>query len=215
MALGGPFTPTLIQASEYAVLPWVNGLGTTTQVAIHPPDAEFRDQTFLWRVSTSPVPNDGPWSKFAGYDRCFVLLEGAGVKLAHHPGKTHRTIREPHTPYWFSGDLSTHCDLIRGPIGDFNVFIDRKRARGEVKVIRPGRNRGDWIIPRSLSAPFNLFYCAKGAFEASWIGGGPIGRIDETNTLSLEGDPKQEQPVVVFSPLAEEAVMLGVRIFVL
>ena len=59
--------------------PWKNGGGSTTEIAISPPDAGFDD--FDWRISVATIAADGPFSAFAGIDRVITLLAGAGVLL--------------------------------------------------------------------------------------------------------------------------------------
>jgi len=39
--------------SEYRTSSWSGG--TTTQIAIFPPEAEYADRDFLWRVSSAAV----------------------------------------------------------------------------------------------------------------------------------------------------------------
>jgi environmental stress-induced protein Ves len=52
---------------NYKVMPWKNGLGTTTQLAIFPHKEEFSLQTFLWRVSIASVETENSFSELIGY----------------------------------------------------------------------------------------------------------------------------------------------------
>src|SRR5215475_5956544 len=90
----------LLQPADYARMPWKNGGGQTTEIAVHPAGATLAD--FDWRVSIADITADGPFSGFAGVDRTLVLLSGAGVRLT---GTTHMAeLRVPYEPYAFSGD---------------------------------------------------------------------------------------------------------------
>mgnify|MGYP003694612933 CR=1 FL=1 len=54
------------------------------------------------RVSVADVATDGPFSTFAGVDRWFAVLDGAGVVLTIG-GKAQRRDRRPTTRSAFSG----------------------------------------------------------------------------------------------------------------
>ena len=69
----------LLTPADFHSMPWKNGAGRTTEIAVHPPGAAL--DTFAWRVSIADVERDGPFSRFPGIDRTIVLLEGAGMRL--------------------------------------------------------------------------------------------------------------------------------------
>lgn len=117
----------VIRASDNHRMPWRNGGGTTTEIAIHPEAAALAGERFIYRVSIADVATDGPFSRFEGYDRHIMLLEGAGMTLdcgAH--GRIE--LARPFEPRTFSGDWDVHGTLFRGPVRDFNVIVDRARA---------------------------------------------------------------------------------------
>lgn len=145
-----------LTASDYRVMPWKNGRGSTAEIAREPADAEFD-----WRVSMARVEEDGEFSIFPGCDRVILVLDGGGMVLRH---------REPGTevllgslePWTFSGDWSTSGALRSGPIHDFNVITRRGRAAAQVDVVRlEGAMRVD--------APLSLLFCAEGSFAAAGI----------------------------------------------
>lgn len=107
-------------------MPWRNGGGTTTEIAIAPEGAALTGERFLWRLSIAEVSADGPFSRFEGYDRRIMLLEGAGMTLACAASGTITLRRfEPHA---FSGDEDVYGTLVAGPVRDLNVIVDRARA---------------------------------------------------------------------------------------
>lgn len=116
----------------YRRMPWRNGGGTTTEIAIAPEDAGLGER-FLYRVSIAEVATDGPFSRFEGYDRHIMLLAGAGLTL---DCGVHGSIelREPFGPCTFSGDWAVHGTLVAGPVRDFNVIVDRARASSALEV---------------------------------------------------------------------------------
>ena len=125
-----------LHPEDYRVMPWKNGLGTTTEIAVHPPDAALTD--FTWRLSIADLGASGPFSSFPGYDRILVQLEGAPMTLAHEGlGERRLTLREP---YRFAGELATHATA-PGPARDFNVMVRRDRASADlaVRTFAPGK----------------------------------------------------------------------------
>lgn len=112
----------LLPARDHRVMPWKNGAGSTTQVAVFPPDAGLDD--FLWRVSMADVVADGPFSRFEGIDRTLAILEGEGVELAIQGMGEHRVTREG-APLSFPADVAVASRLIGGPVRDLNVMSRR------------------------------------------------------------------------------------------
>lgn len=122
--------------ADYRSMPWKNGLGTTTELLIHPPGATL-EGGFLWRLSMAAVPESGPFSRFPGIDRSLMLLEGDGLDLDHGPhGRS--LLAGPYQPACFSGDWDTTGRLLGGPCRDFNVMSARDRVRHRLQVLRPG-----------------------------------------------------------------------------
>ena len=63
--------------ADYRRMPWRNGGGVTTEIAIAPDGAGLVGERFLYRVSIADVMSDGPFSRFEGYDRHIMLPAGA------------------------------------------------------------------------------------------------------------------------------------------
>lgn len=125
-----------LRPEDYRVMPWKNGLGNTTEIAVHPPDAALTD--FTWRLSIADLAASGPFSTFPGYDRILVQLDGPPMALEHEGvGEQRLTLLEPHR---FAGELATHA-AASGPARDFNVMARRDRARADlaVRVFAPGK----------------------------------------------------------------------------
>jgi hypothetical protein len=125
-----------LRLADYRVMPWKNGLGTTTEIFIHPPDAALTD--FTWRLSIADLGASGPFSSFCGYDRILVQLEGPPMTLMHEGlGERRLALLEPHR---FAGELATHA-TVPDPARDFNVMVRRDRASADlaVRVFAPGK----------------------------------------------------------------------------
>jgi hypothetical protein len=120
---------------DYRRMPWKNGSGVTTQLAIWPEDADL--DSFEWRISTAEIAKSGPFSPFAGYDRSLAVLRGTGVLLVR--GESRPAILTPkHPPLRFDGELQPHAALLEGPVTDLNVISCRKRWSHTLERLSPG-----------------------------------------------------------------------------
>ena len=125
----------LIRASEYRVMPWKNGGGTTMEIVVSPNDAGLSGAPFDWRVSIADVAGDGPFSTFPGYDRHIMVIAGNGMMLdAEEAGRIDLT--RTLTPVAFAGEWSVNGRLLAGPVRDFNLMLRRERCSGSLTVRR-------------------------------------------------------------------------------
>ena len=114
--------------ADYRVMPWKNGGGTTTELMIWPEGSSLADG-FDWRVSMADVAASGPFSRFPGYDRHLMMIEGRGMTLDGGP-EGPMTLATPCEPMCFSGDWDVSGTLIEGPIRDFNLMLRRRDFDG-------------------------------------------------------------------------------------
>ena len=122
----------ILRATDFRTMPWKNGGGETTEIAVSPPGASMED--FDWRVSMARVASHGPFSLFPGIDRSLTLLEGAGMTLdIAGRGAHHLTIRS--VPFAFPGDVAVQSCLDDGPILDLNVMTRRGVCQAVVERI--------------------------------------------------------------------------------
>ncbi|MDH0092373.1 HutD family protein [Achromobacter mucicolens] len=101
--------------------PWKNGGGVTRTLAADPGGR--------WRVSIADIQRDGPYSRFAGYDRVSVVLSGEGVTLQGEGVAVQLLPREPAS---FGGDTVLQSTLIGGPVRVLNLFVRRGEAAASV-----------------------------------------------------------------------------------
>ncbi|MFJ9447494.1 HutD family protein [Kitasatospora sp. NPDC101235] len=120
----------VLRASERPATAWLNGGGVTREVAGFPAGAGL--DAFDWRVSLADVASAGPFSPFPGIDRVITLVEGAGMALT--VDGTERLVDAPFLPFAFSGDATTDCRLVAGPVVDFNVMTRRGRVEATVDL---------------------------------------------------------------------------------
>ncbi|MGW5780130.1 HutD/Ves family protein [Streptomyces sp. NPDC003863] len=124
--------PQILRAHDRTPAPWKNGGGITTEVMAHPQGAGTDD--FAWRISVADVASSGPFSAFEGVDRIITVVEGPGMALT--VDGTEHVVDTRCVPFAFSGDATTDCRLLDGPIVDFNVMVRRTEAKAEVSVER-------------------------------------------------------------------------------
>jgi environmental stress-induced protein Ves len=120
----------ILRAAEYRSMPWKNGGGVTTEIAVSPTGAGLDD--FDWRVSMARVEGGGPFSQFAGIDRTLAVLEGEGIVL-DIAGRSPTTVTRASDPLSFPADVPTAAALIGGPITDLNVMTRRGRMTHSVE----------------------------------------------------------------------------------
>jgi environmental stress-induced protein Ves len=112
---------TLIPFASLAPVPWKNGGGSTTEIMIEPPGAQFDD--FDWRISLATITQDGPFSLFPGVDRTLALVEGPGLVLDIDDSRF--VLGGEDTVLEFSGEAAVNATLDSGATIDFNVMTRR------------------------------------------------------------------------------------------
>lgn len=122
----------IIAPSQFKVIPWKNGQGETTELAIN--NSGDLDH-FDWRLSIATVANDGFFSDFSGYDRNLVLIEGDGISL-RHDDKEVDVLKNRLDIASFSGACKTYGQLLNGVIKDFNIMSNRNKITPYVDCYR-------------------------------------------------------------------------------
>ena len=122
----------ILRAHQHRVMPWKNGGGSTTEIALSPPGAGI--DGFDWRISMAVVAADGPFSAFPGIDRSLAILDGAGLVLHGLTGGPVRLERTTE-PFGFPADADVAATLLEGPITDLNVMTRRGRFRSQVRRV--------------------------------------------------------------------------------
>lgn len=160
--------------------PWKNGGGSTTEIAIAPPDAGFDD--FDWRISLATITADGPFSSFPGIDRSLMLVDGPGVQLTLDGARTVAlTAAQP--MLWFPGEAAVLAQ-VKGITTDFNVMTRRDRCRHQLeKITAPCR------VARRSTATL-LFVVGEGHVLAR--GGEQQFALARHDALLLDADDAQQ-----------------------
>jgi uncharacterized protein len=121
----------IIKAAEQRMMPWKNGAGSTTEIAVWPEGAGLHD--FAWRVSTALVASDGPFSLFEGVDRTLTVLEGGPLGLTFSDGRL-VSLDTASAPFAFAGDVAVQGAVGSHPVRDLNVLTRRGVWRQSVWI---------------------------------------------------------------------------------
>ncbi|WP_211371287.1 HutD/Ves family protein [Paracoccus limosus] len=148
-------TLQVLRAADHRCMPWKNGRGETTEIAIWPPTAGL--DGFDWRISMAGVAEDGDFSIFPQIDRSLAVLSGDGIELQVQGLGLHRlTLATP--PLAFAADVPASARLLGQPITDLNVMT--RRGSWSHRLLRgtddPGPDTADWTLvlaARALELP--------------------------------------------------------------
>lgn len=161
----------VLLAVDHRSMPWKNGGGTTTEIAVWPEGATL--DGFDWRVSMARVEEGGPFSVFAGVDRTLAVLDGNGIAL-DIDGRAPVELTEASAPLSFPADARTSARLVAGSITDLNVMTRRGRLRHSVERLVPagpvevaGGRRG-----------WTMLFCARGRLAVRGGAGAELGPRD-------------------------------------
>lgn len=150
---------SLLRSSEQKTNSWSGG--TTTQLAIWPPDADYRDRNFLWRISSARVDqNESVFTALPGFHRILMILEGS-IRLIHE-GRREVELK-PFEQDSFEGGWTT------GSIGqcvDFNLMTAPEcEGRVEALEVSSGQElrlklfEGPETAQKTKTFSFESFYC--------------------------------------------------------
>lgn len=118
----------IIEPKQFKTIPWKNGLGETTELAIN---NGGKLDNFDWRLSIASVINDGVFSDFCGYQRNLVLIAGQGLMLQHDDKITDNLVNLLDIAS-FDGGCKTFGKLTDGVIKDFNIITNKQKILPQI-----------------------------------------------------------------------------------
>lgn len=119
----------VVRVDSAAPQAWRNGGGVTRELLAWPTASEWSV-----RLSVADITRDGPFSAFAGIDRCFAVLTGAGVWL----GEPARRLDPDGAVVAFAGESAPDCRLVNGATRDLNLMVRRAAASGSLRRLPAG-----------------------------------------------------------------------------
>ena len=57
-----------VYSQDYQTQSWKNGLGTTSEISIYPPEKDYRQDSFFWRLSENKIDADFNFPILLGYE---------------------------------------------------------------------------------------------------------------------------------------------------
>jgi hypothetical protein len=166
----------IFRAQDYKRMPWKNGGGETTEIAVYPDNADLA--SFDWRVSMANVATDGPFSAFPDIDRTLSILEGAGLDLTIS-GAPAMLLTKSSDPLSFPADVTTSAKLNDGPILDLNVMTRRSVLSHRVERHALSGTR------RQPTVTDCLVFCAEGSVDIR--AGGKADRLKARDAALVQG----------------------------
>lgn len=140
---------SLVSLASVASQPWRNGGGITRELLAWPTRNEWQA-----RISVADVKADGPFSRFEGIERWFVVLEGEGVVLS--AGGPADRLTTASGPLAFDGGEPMECALLGSATRDFNLMAPP--GKGELR-----RVRGSQAVSTNAPALVAVYAHAHGA----------------------------------------------------
>ncbi|MDC0740623.1 HutD/Ves family protein [Polyangium mundeleinium] len=189
-----------LRPSDYRVMPWKNGLGTTTEIAVEPPGAGLDD--FAWRLSIADLAASGPFSTFPGIERILLQTEGAPMELVHEGRGRRRLVLL--APYRFDGAWPTHGELGGTPARDFNVMARRALVRPSAAVHSLARGS---IVHLCLAAETQILHVFRGRVAIRVDGSDTATDLLGAETLIVNG-----QAEIAVAADVDEAVVFVVAL---
>ena len=120
---------THLPAATRPWVPWQNGGGVTSLVAVH-----GTADAWEWRVSVARVAEAGPFSYFAGVDRILTVLSGdLELVTGQNPP---RRLSEGEA-IGFPGEVAVVGRPLGPTVTDLNVMVRRARWEARVRHISP------------------------------------------------------------------------------
>lgn len=191
----------LIHKQEQKMSKWSGG--TTTELALYPLDSCYKEQNFMWRISTATVDEaESTFTSLPAYNRILMPLRGDSLLLKHE--NQYNKVLHPLETDSFPGSWKT---VSEGKVQDFNLmftddcggFIHGYRLNGTLTIDTDAS---------SLSGPGKL------VTTSLYICGGPV-KVDlpsQNYSLTLvDGDfvtftgSLEDDPAILTLTLAEEA----------
>jgi environmental stress-induced protein Ves len=135
----------LLKMSDYIIMPWKNGLGTTAQIAVAPDNQ--------WRISAATVKKPNPFSEFKGCQRLLTIWRGSGLLLNDYE-------LLPGIVYKFSGEAPIFCKNLSPEVIDLGVIYHPEKVTATMEVLSMTESK-NLILTKGL----NFIFCAEGSFQ--------------------------------------------------
>lgn len=154
------FSALLVPKEQCQTSRWSGG--ATTQLAIYPPEAQYAQRDFIWRLSSATVEEEtSTFTDLPEYNRVLSIIQGS-LTLSHN-GAAPLSLA-PLELDQFDGGCHT---VSQGRVTDFNLMMRKGLCDGSVQSLRLAGGSSISLDFLCQSKEFPLFtlalYCAQGA----------------------------------------------------
>ncbi len=183
---------TILPPETFKTIPWKNGLGHTTELAIN---SGGNLDEFDWRLSIASVVNDGDFSNFSGYQRHLVLIEGEGLILDHDNGDVDELANLLDVAH-FDGGSKTCGRLVNGAIKDFNIMTNKQSFAAEVNCHVEQHSADISFFSDTLIFAYSLTNEMSIEHDSQTTASVPVGHIAQLQTHHARESHKQDTAVI-------------------
>jgi environmental stress-induced protein Ves len=147
-----------ITPNEQVTTQWSGG--SSTQLAIFPFESDFKERTFLFRISTATTETEtSTFTSFRGYKRILMVIEGQ--LNIHHTGQYSKQLG-PFETDRFEGSWETKAE---GKVRDFNVIYSEDQIN-EVILEKRDLSQGETHLISLEKFDFAGVFIISGKAEA-------------------------------------------------
>lgn len=196
---------TVLDPKNFKTMPWKNGRGQTSEIAISPPDAGL--ENFSWRLSSAPILESGPFSLFPACNRLLTLLEGESCKARLESQGILVNLKCGEI-FRFSGDQPVSVELTNGQVRDLGLVYQRDKIKADMRLLSFAQK------PRSFSLTIEtvFFYVWRGSFSVSTYPGEHIFSLSAGQVLRIDPVSGSNDRVILCEPQGSDCAMIAVEL---
>ncbi len=156
------FTVQKITREQHMTSRWTGG--TTTQLAIYPPQADYGKRNFIWRISSATVEQEtSVFTSLPDYNRIISVVSGE-LSLTHENRPL--VMLKPFDQDDFDGGIQT---VSTGKVTDFNIMARKGQCQAVLETLRLAAGSCCTLAGYSRKGAYNHYtraiYCAQGEVE--------------------------------------------------
>jgi uncharacterized protein len=193
----------LLGPVDFKSMPWKNGRGTTMEIAAEPAGVKLDDGSLLWRLSSAPLTEDGPFSSFPGLSRFLALTEGKELGLRFPNREV--TLRAGDV-YHFKGEEQVSAKLTDGPVKDLGLLYREGRVKAQMDYLAfKGGIRSFALRQKTV-----FFFAVSGEFHVGCFPGGTEYTLTPGHAIRVNADGAEQ--VLVFEPKKPKGALISVEL---
>ncbi|WP_274310225.1 HutD family protein [Solibacillus daqui] len=187
----------LIRKNEQTTNEWSGGF--TTQLAIYPEDADYKERNFKWRISSAIVElEESIFTPLPDINRLIMVIDGE--MTLKHEGH-HQVHLKPFEQDRFSGGWTTRSF---GKVRDFNLMLS-EGCSGDIEAIAVEKGGYHETVNPNNPAERQIaeaFYCITGPLHIT-IDDQEAIDVEEGDLLLLNSEPSETSITIKINNKAE------------